>query len=73
MKVKRVVVEGLEGLFSQVKDLANKGEGKIEFISIGSIEKLNRILTPQRKRLLDVVRKYKPSSIRKLAEKLGRD
>lgn len=73
MKVKRVVVESLEELFSEVKDLVHKGEGKIEFISVGSIEELNRILTPQRKRLLDVVRKYKPSSIRELAEKLGRD
>ena len=73
MKVKRVVVQSLEELFSEVKDLVHKGEGKIEFISVGSIEELNRILTPQRKRLLDVVREYKPSSIRELAEKLGRD
>ncbi len=73
MKVKRVVVESLEEFFSEVKDLVHKGKGKIEFISVGSIEELNRILTPQRKRLLDVVRRHKPSSIRELAEKLGRD
>ncbi len=73
MKVKKVVVESLEELFSEVKELVHKGKGKIEFISVGSIEELNRILTPQRKRLLDVVRKQKPSSIHELAKMLGRD
>jgi len=73
MKVKKVVVESLEELFSEFKEIVHKGEGKIEIISVGSIEELNRILTPQRKRLLDVVRKQKPSSICQLAKMLGRD
>ncbi len=73
MKVKRVVVESLEGLFSEIKELLHEGEGKIEFVSVGSIEELNHILTPQRKRLLDIVRRHKPSSIRELAKMLDRD
>ncbi len=73
MKVKKVVVESLEELFSEIKKLIHEGEGKIEFVSVGSIEELNRILTPQRKKLLDIVRRHKPSSISELAKMLDRD
>ncbi len=72
MKIKKVVVESLEELFSELKELIHK-EGKIEYVSVGSMEELNRILTPQRKKLIDTIRKEKPSSIRELAKILRRD
>jgi len=73
MKVKRVVVESLDEFFEELKELAIMGEGKKDFVSIGSIEELNRILTPQRKRLLDVIKTQKPSSVNELAKLVNRD
>lgn len=73
MKVKKVVVEDFNEFWGEIKDLATSGKGRIDYVSFGSIEELNRILTPQRKRLLDVIKKKKPSSLKKLAELVGRD
>ena len=73
MKVKKVVVEDFNEFWEEIKELTTVGKGKIDYVSVGSIEELNRILTPQRKKLLDVIKKEKPSSLRKLAELVGRD
>lgn len=73
MKVKRVVVESLDEFFEELKELAIMSEGKEEFVSVGSIEELNHILTPQRKRLLDVIKDRKPSSVNELAKLVNRD
>ncbi len=73
MKVKKVVVEEFNEFWEEIKDLATSGKGKMDYVSVGSIEELNRILTPQRKKLLDVIKEEKPSSLRRLAELVGRD
>ena len=73
MKVKKVVVEDFGDFWEEIKDLAISERGKVDYISVGSIEELNRILTPQRKKLLDVIKKERPSSLKKLAELVGRD
>ncbi len=73
MKVKRVVVEDFGEFWEEIMKSATSGKGRIEYVSVGSIEELNRILTPQRKKLLDVIKREKPSSLKKLADLVGRD
>ena len=73
MKVKKVIVEDFGDFWEDIKELVISKKGKADYISVGSIEELNRILTPQRKKLLDVIKKEQPSSLKKLAELVGRD
>ena len=77
MKVRKVVVEPLDKLFSEVTSAVAEHERgtdvKLDYISFDSIEDLNKILTTKRKQLLDAVKKFKPSSLHQLAQILGRD
>ncbi len=73
MKVKKVIVEDFNEFWEEIKETVATQKGKIEYISVGSIEELNRILTPQRKKLLDVIKNKKPSSLKQLAEIVNRD
>ena len=77
MKVKKVEIEPLDEFFEEIKTaVVEHREGKsvkLDYISFGSIEELNKILTPKRKQLLDVVKKLKPRSLHQLAKVLGRD
>ena len=77
MKVKKVVIEPQDEFFEEIKAaLIEHREGKsveLDYISFGSIEDLNRILTPGRKQLLDAVKRFKPRSLHQLARILGRD
>ncbi len=77
MKVKKVVIEPLDEFFNDIKNAAvenKKGKSvKLDYVSFGSIEEFNKILTPKRKQLLDAVKKFKPRSLRQLAHILGRD
>ncbi|EDP74656.1 hypothetical protein [Hydrogenivirga sp. 128-5-R1-1] len=72
-----MVIEPLDKFFEEVKTaITEHREGKgveLDYVSFGSIEDLNRILTPKRKQLLDTVKKLKPSSLHQLAQALGRD
>ncbi|WP_164930779.1 hypothetical protein [Aquifex aeolicus] len=77
MKIKKVVIEPIEDFFEEVKYAVKQHKTgknvKLEYVSFNSVEELSRILSPRRKEIIDVVKKYNPSSIRELAQILKRD
>jgi len=79
MKVKeiKVIVRPLEEDFDEVVEAFKKVERREEFeeekIVVESLDVLRKILTPERMRILQVIRNEKPSSIYELAKLLGRD
>ena len=79
MKVKeiRIVVRPSEEDFDEVVDTFNKierGEDvKDEKIVVESLDVLRKALTPERLRIIHVIKTKKPESIYELAKILGRD
>ncbi len=79
MKVKeiKVIVRPLEDDFDEIVEAFKKVERREEFkeekIVVESLDVLRKILTPERMRILQVIRNEKPSSIYELAKLLGRD
>jgi len=79
MKVKeiRIVVRPFEEDFDEVVDTFNKierGEDvKDEKIVVESLDVLRKALTPERLRIIHVIKTKKPESIYELAKILGRD
>ena len=80
MRVREIKIE-VKPLDEEIKDLASKIEkiskakkiSKEEKIIFNSIEDLRKFLTPERIRLIHIIRTKKPHSIYKLAKLLGRD
>lgn len=80
MRVREIKIE-VKPLDEEIKDLASKIEkiskgkkiNKEEKIIFNSIEDLRRFLTPERIRLIRIIKIKKPHSIYKLAKLLGRD
>ena len=80
MRVREIKIE-VKPLDEEIKDLANKIEkmskgkklSKDEKIIFNSIEDLRKFLTPERIRLIHIIKTKKPHSIYKLAKLLGRD
>ena len=79
MRVKeiKVVVRPLEEDFEEVVDAFRKVERREEFkdekIVVENLDDLRRILTPERIRILQVIKNRKPRSIYDLSKLLGRD
>ena len=79
MKVKeiKVIIRPLEEDFDEVVEAFKKVEGREEFeeekIVVESLDVLRKILTPERMRILQVIKNEKPGSIYELAKLLGRD
>ena len=79
MKVKeiRIVVRPFEEDFDEVVDTFNKierGEDvKDEKIVVESLDVLRKALTPERLKIIHVIKTKKPESIYELAKILGRD
>jgi len=80
MRVREIKIE-VKPLDEEIKDLASKIEkiskgkkvSKEEKIIFNSIEDLRKFLTPERIRLIHIIKTKKPHSIYKLAKLLGRD
>ena len=80
MRVREIKIE-VKPLDEEIKDLASKIEkiskgkkiSKEEKIIFNSIEDLRKFLTPERIRLIRIIKTKKPHSIYKLAKLLGRD
>ena len=80
MGVREIKIE-VKPLDEEIKDLASKIEkiskgkkiSKEEKIIFNSIEDLRKFLTPERIRLIRIIKTKKPHSIYKLAKLLGRD
>ncbi|MBO8182598.1 MAG: HTH domain-containing protein [Archaeoglobus sp.] len=79
MKVKeiKVVVRPLEEDLEEVVDAFRKVEGREEFkdekIVVDNLDDLRKILTPERIRILQVIKNRKPNSIYELSKLLERD
>lgn len=79
MRVKeiKVIVRPLEEDFEEVVDAFRKVERREEFkdekIVVENLDDLRRILTPERIRILQVIKNRKPRSIYDLSKLLGRD
>jgi len=79
MKVKeiKVIIRPLEEDLGEVVEAFKKVEGREEFeeekIVVESLDVLRKILTPERMRILQVIKNEKPNSIYELAKLLGRD
>jgi len=80
MRVREIKIE-VKPLDEEIKDLTSKIEeiskgkkiNKEEKIIFNSIEDLRKFLTPERIRLIHIIKTKKPHSIYKLAKLLGRD
>ena len=80
MRVREISIE-VKPLDEEIKDLTSKIEkiskgkkiSKEEKIIFNSIEDLRKFLTPERIRLIHIIKTKKPHSIYKLAKLLGRD
>jgi len=80
MRVREIKIE-VKPLDEEIKDLASKIEkiskgkkiSKEEKIIFNSIEDLRKFLTPERIRLIHIIKTKNPHSIYKLAKILGRD
>ena len=79
MKVKeiKVIIRPLEEDLDEVVEAFKKIERREEFeeekIVVESLDVLRKILTPERMRILQVIKNEKPNSIYELAKLLGRD
>jgi len=78
MRKIEIRVESLQDGLNKFIDTFNKiKEGKKikkeKYISVSSIEELNKLLSPQRLKLLNFLRSNKVSSIKELSNKLNRD
>ena len=79
MKVKeiKVVIRPLEEDLEEVVDAFRKVEGREEFkdekIVVDNLDDLRKILTPERIRILQVIKNGKPNSIYELSKLLERD
>ncbi len=78
MKVKRIVVQStnkfLENSMQKMKKVCEGANADPEeIISFPSIEDLNKTLSKERFRLINIVKTQKPQSIRELARTLKRD
>ena len=79
MKVKeiKVIIRPLEEDFDEVVEAFKRIERREEFeeekIVVESLDVLRKILTPERMRILQVIKNEKPGSIYELAKLLGRD
>jgi len=80
MRVREIKIE-VKPLDEEIKDLTSKIQkiskgkkiSKEEKIIFNSIEDLRKFLTPERIRLIHIIKTKKPHSIYKLAKLLGRD
>ena len=79
MKVKEIKViirpleEDLDEVVEAFKRIERREEFEEEKIVVESLDVLRKILTPERMRILQVIKNEKPNSIYELAKLLGRD
>jgi len=79
MKVKEIKIavrpldEDREEIVEAFRRVERREEFREEKIVVESLDALRRVLTPERLRILQVIRNRNPSSVYELAKMLGRD
>lgn len=71
-KVKKILIEQEKGAFSSILKRI-KGSADLEKIGISEISLIRSLLTPEKARMLHILKTKQPNSIYELAKQLGRD